>query len=245
MSLDVDSKAKTYFIKPGYRINDAALTNEVVSGQNYWNDERLKRSLTYQYPVYMTAREFIRKGGIARVIDVGCGVATKLGALHRAFPEVEFVGIDQPSTIEFCQAHHRFGRWLADDLEHPDGRLSELTGDLVICSDVIEHMSDPDVLLRYLKGRVRPGGMILLSTPERDALRGRSCCSSPNAYHVREWNRQELSAYLRSAGFSIVQHWMQLPVKCEFSNIFFTHVVKRALSGRPVRWNQVCLLEVA
>lgn len=242
MSVDVGSK--TYFIKPGYTINDTAWTNDAVSGETYWTKERLKASLSYQYPVYMSARKLIAMGDVTRVIDVGCGVATKLAVLHRAFPHVEFVGIDQATTIEFCQKYHRFGRWIADDLEQPDEQLSDLKADLVICSDVIEHMIDPDVLLRYLKRRVRPGGRILLSTPERDALRGPSCTSSPNRYHVREWNRQELAEYLRSAGFAIIEHRLQLPVKWEFSRIFYTHVVKRALRGQPIRCNQVCLLEV-
>lgn len=239
-----DTVPSNYFIKPGYRPNEVVLTQDSVSGKAYWNATRLNRSLCFQYSVYMLARELIARGGIERVIDVGCGVATKLAVLHRAFPQVEFVGIDQPGTIAICREFHAFGRWIADDLERPDESPASLTGDLVICADVIEHVSNPDVLLSYLKRRISRGGMALISTPERDLLRGRSCDFSPNKYHVREWNRNELRAYLQAAGFSIIQHRMQLPVRSRFNRLFFSHVVKRALMGRPVRWNQVCLLGV-
>ena len=240
----LEGRLNNYFIKPEYKANDAAITNEVVSGQHYWNEARVRLSLRYQYPVYMSAKRVISRGGIQHVIDVGCGVATKLEMLHGVFPGVEFTGIDQPSTIEFCRRRYPFGRWVADDLECPDGDLLALKGDLVICADVIEHLGDPDILLEYLKARARPGGVILLSTPERDALRGPSCNSSPNKFHVREWNQSELRTYLQAAGFSVIWHELQLPVRTEFSRTFYTHVVKPALAGRPVRWNQVCLLGV-
>lgn len=239
-----EARSSGYFIKDGYRVNGTVITHEGVSGEAYWTQERLKLSLCYQYPVYKFACSLLQAGGINRVIDVGCGVGTKLEMLHDAFPHVEIIGIDQPSTIGFCQKHHRFGRWIADDLEQPGTATAGLTGDLVICADVIEHMGDPDILLRYLKQRTAPGGRILLSTPERDLLRGRACNHSPNRYHVREWNRAELTAYLSHAGFSIVEHRLQLPVKGEFGRVFFTHVLKRALMGKPIRWNQACLLEV-
>jgi SAM-dependent methyltransferase len=233
-----------YCIKPDYRPNGAVVTQDSVSGEFYWNSTRLRRSLSYQFAVYEFAGKLIERGGIHRVVDVGCGVATKLERLHHAHPGVEVVGIDQPATIEFCRNRYRFGTWVADDLGNPSGSNAGIAGDLVICSDVIEHVEDPDVLLVYLKRRTSPGGRILLSTPERDLLRGPSCSHSPNRYHVREWNRSELQAYLRASGFVILEHVLQLPVRLEASKLFYSHVVKRALAGRPVRWNQACLLGI-
>ena len=52
-----------YFIKPGYRPNEAVLTDDDVSGESYWNDTRLARSLSYQFPVYRLAGELISGGG--------------------------------------------------------------------------------------------------------------------------------------------------------------------------------------
>lgn len=245
MSHSGPGAAAGYFIKDGYRPNEVLLTQDEVSGEFYWNERRLGLSESYQYPVYRLAGKLITRDAIERVIDVGCGVATKLAQLAVEHPRVEFVGIDQPATIEFCRRRYRFGRWIADNLEDPDPALAGISGDLVICSDVIEHVRDPDILLAYLKRRTRNGGCVLLSTPERDLLRGRECDHSPNRYHVREWNRHELQAYLRASGFLIQEHLMQLPVRAEFSRLFYSHVLKRVFKNRPIRWNQTCLLEVA
>src|SRR3546814_1152549 len=91
--------------------------------------------------------------------------------LHARLPEVSITGIDQASAIAYCREHYRFGTWHVGNLADPSAELQELKADLVVCADVIEHLSHPEVLLAYLEARVTPAGYILLSTPERDALR--------------------------------------------------------------------------
>jgi SAM-dependent methyltransferase len=79
--------------------------------------------------------------------------------------------------------------------------------DLIICADVIEHLVDPDVVLRWIRLFSKPTSRIVLSTPERDLRRGRRSLGPPeNLGHVREWNSREFCAYLDSRGFDILQH---------------------------------------
>lgn len=71
---------------------------------------------------------------------------------------------------------------------------------LLLCSDVIEHIQEPDKLLDFIEA-CRPK-IIILSTPERNALvalgHGHSHDGPPkNLHHVREWTDSELSEYLR------------------------------------------------
>ena len=110
-----------YFIKAGIQGERRRPSRMRSSPGSTIGMRRGQTSLRYQYPVYMSAKKVISRGGIQQVIDVGCGVATKLEMLHGVFPGVEFTGIDQPSTIEFCRRRYPFGRWVADDLECPDG----------------------------------------------------------------------------------------------------------------------------
>jgi len=92
---------------------------------------------------------------------------------------------------------------VADDFEHPT-YSSETQYDLIVCSDVIEHMEDPDMLLSYIKKFAHKDGTILFSTPERDVLRGKDNMHSPNRDHIREWNKEEFTRYLTSRGFTIL-----------------------------------------
>jgi hypothetical protein len=51
-----------------------------------------------------------------------------------------------------------------------------------------------------------PGGLLLISTPERNALRGRNCLHCPHPMHVREWTLAEFARYLASRGLEIIDH---------------------------------------
>src|SRR5215831_1019668 len=78
--------------------------------------------------------------------------------------------------------------------------------DLVICADVIEHLPEPDGLLRYLQS-IAPC-WIVLSTPDRDVVGARyGTMEGPpkNIHHVREWNMPEFRSYI-SCFFDVTDH---------------------------------------
>lgn len=78
---------------------------------------------------------------------------------------------------------------------------------IIICSDVIEHVTDPDQLIEKLKKLC--DGYFVISTPERSLLYG---AGSPyhlgppaNPTHIREWDFNEFRNYL-NRHFTIHQH---------------------------------------
>lgn len=232
-----------YFIKDGYKANPINITNDQVSNTSYWNEERIKAAASYQLPVYDYAVSYIYRKRLRSIIDVGCGVGRKLAYIHQKNPQLLITGIDQAKAIEYCTKAYDFGTWLADDFDNPC--LDGIVADLVICSDVIEHVTDPDRLLSYVKSKIGTNGVAIFSTPERDILRGAECFHSPNKHHVREWNRDEFSNYLQHNGFQIIEHFMQLPVRLELSKLAYREIFRRALRLKPVRYNQVVLVRVA
>lgn len=70
--------------------------------------------------------------------------------------------------------------------------------DLVVCADVIEHVADPDALMRFI-ARVAKD-RVVISTPDRDLVyagRTRYRFGPPaNPAHVREWNMDEFNRYV-------------------------------------------------
>ena len=233
-----------YFIKPGYRTNEVHTSDAAANG-GYWNRRRIASSRSYQFPVYRYASELIHRFNIGRCIDVGCGPATKLAWLHSKQPHVDYVGIDQPSAIDYCKRTHSFGTWHVEDFDDPASGASIQSADLVICADVIEHLSNPDSLLRYLRLVADPDGYILLSTPERDLYRGQDNLQAPNKFHVREWNADEFRLYVQSRGFKIQAHELQYPVRFGVNRIFYREIISRAIAGHPLQYNQVWLLRPA
>lgn len=190
-----------YFIKNGYRCN---LTN---SGNAIpYLDDSHTASL-YQVKVYVFAKRLIKKYKLKNVLDIGCGFGVKLNKI--IFPVCDnIVGIDTEHAIDFCKQEYNFGRWFEDDIENSILKLNEKF-DLVISSDVIEHLVDPDNLLYYIRKYSHNKTHIIISSPERDLVNGKNSYGPPlNRTHVREWNKTEFCNYIRRRNLTIIKHFL-------------------------------------
>lgn len=232
-----------YHIKDNYKINETNVTNDNVSQGQYWDKSRMVSAEVYQFPVYQFVSDYIKKHKIDKVIDIGCGVARKLIHINSENPTTNIIGIDQVDPISYCKKTYDFGEWYSDDFENST-LGDEVKSDLILSSDVIEHLINPDLLLDYIKTKLNKSGTIILSTPERDLLRGKGCNYSPNKHHIREWNFKEFEDYLESRGLEIVDHFVQYPIKMKFNVIFYNEIIKRALKFKPLKYNQVIILKV-
>lgn len=99
-----------------------------------------------------------------RVLDVGCGTGANLTErLAQQFPQSHFIGIDSDATsIAFANRQRLAAN--AQYLVDPDGNELGLF-DLVIASEVIEHVEDPLAFLAFLRGRLTPTGQVVLTLP--------------------------------------------------------------------------------
>lgn len=175
--------------------------------EEYWNPQRIAASARWQWHVYAWGARLVRSRSLRSVLDVGCGPATKLAALIAPVCD-DIEGIDQPSAVAAAEQLGRPGRFRAVDLDapHTDNRSpAPRTYDLIICADVLEHLLDPDPALRFIGSLCHAGSLVLLSTPDRDRLRGRRCMRCEKIEHVREWSAAEFAQYLRSRGWVVLQ----------------------------------------
>ncbi len=220
-----------YCIRPGFRPNPAGNLTLDTGDRHYWTPRRIRISAYYQHSVYEYSAALARKHGLRSVIDVGCGTGLKLMKLLAPVC-ARAVGVDQPNAVELCRRLHPQGEFHADNFESPtlalDGGF-----DLVICADVVEHVVAPDRLLRYLARVAAPGAWAVISTPERDALRGADCMQSPKAEHIREWNRSEFARYLVSRGLQLVEHRLCADMAFNGSKEFLVSFLATLRRGTP------------
>ncbi|MGQ9592123.1 MAG: class I SAM-dependent methyltransferase, partial [Planctomycetota bacterium] len=123
-------------------------------------------------------------------LDVGCGEGVMLRMASAA--GAEMVGVDLTRTalrlaLALCREaglQSTVLRCDAKSLPFPSETFR-----FAVCLEVIEHVPDPDALLRELHRVLRPRGVVVLSTPvaeETGALQ--------DPYHVREFRPEEIRA---------------------------------------------------
>ncbi|MBS7670175.1 bifunctional 2-polyprenyl-6-hydroxyphenol methylase/3-demethylubiquinol 3-O-methyltransferase UbiG [Croceicoccus gelatinilyticus] len=101
-------------------------------------------------------------------LDVGCGAGLLCEPLARIGAKV--TGVDAAAENIAAARHHAAGMRL--DIDYYAGELSTLpagTFDLVTSMEVIEHVADKAAFVRELVARLAPGGLMILSTPNRTA----------------------------------------------------------------------------
>ncbi len=111
---------------------------------------------------YLT--DVIRRLNPATVLDVGCGNGVFLTIpLAEAFPTVEFIGIDSDQdTIDLANDTNSCKnlRFVVNDKIPTPAHY-----DLVIASEVIEHVDDPEGFLDWLRTLTSDDGHIVVTTP--------------------------------------------------------------------------------
>lgn len=232
-----------YFIKESYLINGETITADHISGECYWTKKRLRDASSFQFPVYEFVSNFIKNNNLRSLVDIGCGVGVKLEYIKSINPSLQIYGIDQKQAIELCKEKYDFGVWVADDFEKSVQSKIADSPDVILCADVIEHLQDPDLLLQYILNLSDVGTTIIISTPERDSMRGKSALSSPNLYHVREWNFEEFKKYIQFNGFKILDHFCLPPYRLDLSLSVLRDELSRRLKNLPFNNNQVVVLK--
>lgn len=175
-----------YHLPDGYRRNTATVQL----------DDHRKRpgDPVWQPDVLPHAVELARGLGASTIIDVGCGNGRRLSA-HAG--EFRVVGIDHPGTVDRIDLP---GEWIGHDLDRrvalpvDPATLSEA---VLVCADVIEHMHHPERLRNALARALQHAPAAVLSTPDRDLIRGPGHLGPPpNQAHAQEWTVDEFVAFL-------------------------------------------------
>ena len=103
-----------------------------------------------------------------RALDVGCGAGLLAEPLARLGAEV--CGVDAAEENIAAAQAHAAGSGLAIDYRCGDlGALGLGQFDLVTAMEVIEHVADKPAFVAALKAALAPGGLMVLSTPNRTA----------------------------------------------------------------------------
>ena len=142
-----------------------------------------------------------------RILDYGCGDGALLGMLHRRVGSRGFDlhGFD-PNTL---------GAELAVAALAANGVKATIHGSLaaipdahfdrIVCTEVIEHASNPEGLLLDIAGLLKPNGRLVVTTPIR-------LTEDPeDQNHVREWFPKEFAHIFDRRLWRLIAHEQVVP----------------------------------
>lgn len=99
-----------------------------------------------------------------RVLDLGCGTGRNLGRLHAANVALDsYRGIDGSRTMLAAAVRNHPYSLAEFDLVDDLRTATEDRYDLVLCTWVLSHLSDPVRTLREALGLVAPGGHLVIA----------------------------------------------------------------------------------
>jgi SAM-dependent methyltransferase len=139
-----------------------------------------------------------------RVLEYGCGAGygTNLLACRGETERLVACDVHEPS-LRYCR--EAYGPRLLGRLARvAPGELPvrPASFDAVLLFQTIEHVQDDVALLRELRRALRPGGWLLVTTPNV-AASGGDPDHPDNPFHVREYDRTRLAAACRAAGLQV------------------------------------------
>lgn len=112
----------------------------------------------------------ITGGRNKRVLDIGCGQGGTIRAFSAAGRDAVGIEID-PALAEYARLNMGAQSDRIKCLDILDCDLGALgTFDLILCSDVIEHVGNPDSMIAIAARLLRPGGTFVLQVPNRESI---------------------------------------------------------------------------
>lgn len=163
-------------------------------------------------------------GSPASIVDIGCGDGAATALAARVNPGHRILGLDwSADALRRARAH---GLALIRAEAEPGGLpIASGHADVVIMSEILEHLVDPDSVLEEVRRVLRPGGTLLLSTPNLAAWYNRGLLAvgvqpvftevslrgvfgrpgSQVAGHLRLFTRRALVGLLAARGFGAIR----------------------------------------
>ena len=179
----------------------------------------------------------------ARILDVGCGLGrllTKCSGYEKYGMDISAQYLEKAidSDANLCMAK-------VEDMPYVDDFF-----DLVVCTDVLEHVLDLNLAMRQLIRVLKPGGKLVLRVPYKESLKPYTEQSYPYKYaHLRNFDEhgmlllcenifgQSVEGY-EYGPYIVDPGYLRIPIKGRGVGFLFRTLMRiaRVLSERKQNW---------
>jgi len=164
---------------------------------------RLKRKLTYAFAFRLLNKLLDRQQSLA-ILEIGTGSGFFLDFASENFPNSQFTGLELDERL----LRETATRAPKASLHQGNAESFELglnQFDLIVSFQVIEHLYNPDAMLKNVKAHLKPGGLFLVTTPNLSGFGARLMKERWHGYrydHVSLKHKKDWDVLIRSHGFS-------------------------------------------
>jgi len=202
-------------------------------------------------------------------LEVGPGSGIYLRELAKYYEQVTASDIEDLylEHAKILTSQHRNLAFLVDDISR--STLPDRSFDLILCSEVIEHIADSSAAIKEMHRLLKPGGTLILSTPQKNSLLEMTAKiallpgiinlvklvyqeSIMETGHINLLTESEVLAQLGQAGFQIRQIYksgLYLPLVAEFmgaAGLKLEKWLEKKLYGKrldAILWTQYYIAE--
>ena len=168
---------------------------------NYYNDENLSvpEFVNENYRKILEGFEAHRVGN--RFLDVGCGAGTLLDIAIELGWDAKGVEVSKPAAEHLVNRGIDVFEGTLSDADFPDNYF-----DVITCTEVIEHVSDPKSVISEIARVLSPNGILWMTTPHGNGLSAKllgskwSVVAPPE--HLNLFSLKALEMCLRDVGFT-------------------------------------------
>jgi SAM-dependent methyltransferase len=131
------------------------------------------------------------------ILDYGCGTGLAMQWLTLHAQPKRVLGLDvSTGAVEFARRQYPGFEFRVATIEAPQIDLKRQF-DVALCFEVLEHLKDPNGALALVASHyLRPNGMLIASTPNRNVFSAGTEPSPINRTHIHEMDLNELADLL-------------------------------------------------
>jgi len=163
-----------------------------------------------------------------RMLDVGCGMGYFVDLFERNGAKCTGVDIDD-SCLDYCRSKMR-GEYLKLDLTEIPYPFPNEYFDIVVCSEVLEHIENNGAVIDEIRRILKPNGIFIASVPCREGMfgsffknigHGDAGENSFEYHHHSGFSGKQLMELISCRGF--------YPEKIEYTMVFFVEIFMGAI----------------
>jgi SAM-dependent methyltransferase len=137
----------------------------------------------------------------ARILDIGSGQGDLALELHGRFPAAQITGLELSATgVEVSSRKVPSALFVQRNLLQPSDDLGPIRkwAQFAVCSEVLEHVDNPALLLRHASEYLAPGSTLVVTVPG-----GPQSQYDRHIGHRQHFTPASIRALLETAGFQV------------------------------------------